>query len=205
MGARPSSTVLYLWAGYVEGWTWTGLSSKVTLWDWLEGLALPATVGLVPLLLRHRGHSVAAIGRRPGAWSAFAALVLAGYLVPLGLDRVHRQHAVGLAEPRPAAGGGGHLDAVATLRRAGRPVTRRSSACGGVVAALVVAAGYLVPWAWTGFTGNTAWDWIKLLLLPVLLPTFVLPRLLDTAEDWMTSSRPTDPVATESRSAPSTG
>ena len=46
-------------------------------------------------------------------------------------------------------------------------------------------AGYLVPWAWTGFTGNTAWDWIKLLLLPVLLPTVVLPRLLDAAEEWV--------------------
>jgi hypothetical protein len=53
------------------------------------------------------------------------------------------------------------------------------------VAIGLVLAGYLVPWAWTGFTGNTAWDWIKLLLLPVLLPTVVLPRLLEAAETWV--------------------
>jgi hypothetical protein len=51
-----------------------------------------------------------------------------------------------------------------------------------------VLCGYLVPWAWTGFTGNTAWDWIKLLLLPLLLPTVVLPRLLDAAEEWIASA-----------------
>jgi hypothetical protein len=52
----------------------------------------------------------------------------------------------------------------------------------------LVLAGYLVPWAWTGFTGNTAWDWIQLLLLPLLLPTIVLPRLLAVAEEWMAPS-----------------
>ena len=54
-----------------------------------------------------------------------------------------------------------------------------------VVSGLVVLAGYLVPWAWTGFTGNTAWDWIKLLLLPLLLPLLVMPRLLEAAEEWL--------------------
>jgi hypothetical protein len=41
----------------------------------------------------------------------------------------------------------------------------------------VVLAGYLVPWAWTGFSDNRVWDWIKLLLLPVLVPTVLLPAL----------------------------
>jgi hypothetical protein len=98
----------------------------VTLWDWLEGLALPITVGLVPLMLRHREH---------------------------------------LGPPHPAAGAG------VLLAFTG-----------------LVIAGYLVPWAWTGFTGNTAWDWIQLVLLPLLLPTIVLPRLLAVAEEWMAPS-----------------
>ena len=125
--------VFFLWAGYAEGWAWTGLSRRVTLWDWLEGLALPATVALVPLLMRHRGH--------------------------LGPSHV---------------------------------------TTGAIVLALfaaLVLAGYLVPWHWTGFTGNTAWDWIKLLLLPLLLPFLVLPRLLDAAEDWMAPSPPSDEIA----------
>jgi hypothetical protein len=177
--------VLFLWAGYGEGWAWTGLSRRVTLWDWLEGLALPVTVGVVPLLLRHRTH----LG--PTHWYAgsavlvvFVALVLMGYLVPWNwtgftgntlwdwlslalLPLVIATSTLWRPPPRWAAR---HL-ALATT--------------GAVVAVGLVLAGYLVPWDWTGFTGNTAWDWIKLLLLPLLLPTVVLPRLLDAAEDWM--------------------
>ena len=70
----------------------------------------------------------------------------------------------------------------------------------------VVLAGYLVPWAWTGFTGNMAWDWIKLLLLllPLLLPLLVLPRLLDVAEDWMAPDPPSDERRVGTRDAENT-
>lgn len=184
-GVAAALLLVFLWAGYGEGWAWTGLSHRVTLWDWLEGLALPVTVGLVPLLLRHRAH----LGRPH--WTAggvvlvvFAALVLAGYLVPWGwtgftgntlwdwlslalLPLVIATSALWRPPPHWAAR---HL----TLATAGV-----------ALGAGLVMAGYLVPWDWTGFTGNTAWDWIKLLLLPLLLPTVVLPRLLDAAETWM--------------------
>ncbi|HET7071671.1 MAG TPA: hypothetical protein VFI40_12655, partial [Nocardioides sp.] len=76
---------------------------------------------------------------------------------------------------------------------------------GAAVALVLVLCGYLVPWAWTGFTGNTVWDWIKLLLLPLLLPTIVLPRLLDAAENWMAPARTTDPVARSDVPGSSTG
>ncbi|MGH2876625.1 MAG: hypothetical protein ACRDNJ_10810 [Solirubrobacteraceae bacterium] len=42
--------------------------------------------------------------------------------------------------------------------------------------------GYAVPWAWTAFTGNTLWDWLHLLLLPLLLPTVVVPALMPMAK-----------------------
>lgn len=47
----------------------------------------------------------------------------------------------------------------------------------------LVLLGYLVPWEWTGFTGNTLWDWLGLILLPVVLTTVRLwedirPRVL---------------------------
>src|SRR3954469_7414469 len=109
-----AALVVYLWGGYVEGWGWTGLSSKVTLWDWLEGLALPVTVGLLPLMLRHRQH----LGQR------------------------HR------------------AAAMATL----------------LCFAVLVLAGYLIPMPWTGFTGNTLWDWLTLALLPVVIATSTLWR-----------------------------
>lgn len=175
-----------VWGGYAGGWGWTGLSSQVTLWDWLEALALPVTVGLLPLMLRHRqrlgrSHKTTA----SGALLGFVALVLAGYLVPL-----------------PWTGFRGNtlwdwltlalLPLVLATSTLWRPPPRWTArhvellALAVVVAASVVAAGYLVPWAWTGFTGNTAWDWIKLLLLPFLLPIVVMPRLLGMFEAWVT-------------------
>ena len=177
---------VFVLGGYVAGWAWTGLSSQVTLWDWLEGLALPITVGLVPLMIRHREH----LGRTHRAAAlttvlVFAALVLAGYLLPMpwtGFTGNTLWDWLSLAL-LPV------VIATATLWEAPPHWTRRHVgllAGSLVLAAVVITAGYLVPWAWTGFTGNTAWDWIKLLLLPVLLPAFVLPRLLEAAEEWMT-------------------
>jgi hypothetical protein len=183
--AVVAAFAVFIWGGYGDGWAWTGLSSQVTLWDWLEGLALPVTVGLLPLMLRHREHL--GLTHKAGtlaALLAFAALVLAGYLMPM-----------------PWTGFTGNtlwdwfslallpvVIATSTLWRSPPRWTGRHVgllASGVVLAAVVVAAGYLVPWAWTGFTGNTAWDWIKLLLLPVLLPIFVMPRLLTAAEEWI--------------------
>jgi ABC-type glycerol-3-phosphate transport system permease component len=46
-----------------------------------------------------------------------------------------------------------------------------------VVAALVlvvlVIGGYTLNWTWTGFKGNTLWDWLHLLILPVVLTAVV--------------------------------
>jgi hypothetical protein len=176
------------------GWSWTGLSRRVTLWDWLEGLALPVTVALVPLLIRHREHL-----RRPHraagvvALIAFAALVSAGYLVPwswTGFTGNTLWDWLSLAL-LPL------VIATSTLWRppprwTSRHVTALTTASATIVA--LVLAGYLVPWSWTGFTGNTAWDWIKLLLLPLLLPTVVLPRLLDSADAWLTPRAAADPA-----------
>jgi len=45
------------------------------------------------------------------------------------------------------------------------------------VAAALVLGGYLGPWPWTGFTGNTLWDWLNLLFLPLLVPAIAVPML----------------------------
>lgn len=44
--------------------------------------------------------------------------------------------------------------------------------------AVLVAIGYLAPLGWTGFSGNTLWDWVKLLLVPLLIPTVLLPAVV---------------------------
>lgn len=53
--------------------------------------------------------------------------------------------------------------------------------CAGLAFALVVVAGYLVPWRWTGFTGNTLLDWVSLLIVPFALPV-TIAVVLATAE-----------------------
>jgi Kef-type K+ transport system membrane component KefB len=195
-GASVGLAVLavLVWGGYVAGWQWTGLSGDVKLWDWLVALALPVTVGVVPLLLGHRRrlhrrHRRAALLVLAG----FAVLVLAGYLVPLGWTGFTGNTLWDWLELAllPV------VIATSTLWRLPARWTRRHgvlAASGLLVAAVLVVAGYVVPWSWTGFTGNTAWDWVKLLLLPILLPTLVLPRLVDTAEAWMNRQRPPAPA-----------
>lgn len=38
-----------------------------------------------------------------------------------------------------------------------------------------VTAAYLAGWSWTGFRGNTLWDWLHLLLHPLLVPAIAVP------------------------------
>src|SRR5579875_3480483 len=83
--------------GYSLQWRWTGLSDSVTLWDWLQVLALPIALAAAPILMQHR-------------------------------RQLHRRH-------------------------------RRGLGMGAAVFVGLVVAGYLVPMGWTGFTGNTLWNW----------------------------------------------
>ena len=52
---------------------------------------------------------------------------------------------------------------------------RHVALCRGrrVVFGLIVLFGYVIPWAWTGFVGNTLWDWVNLFLVPFLIPATV--------------------------------
>ncbi|HEY5202468.1 MAG TPA: hypothetical protein VIJ31_16330 [Acidothermaceae bacterium] len=59
---------------------------------------------------------------------------------------------------------------------------------GGVVVAFIVLVigGYTLGWTWTGFPGNTFWDWLELLALPVVVA--FLPLWFEThatmAREW---------------------
>ncbi len=57
------------------------------------------------------------------------------------------------------------------LRSHGRMRTERKVLLALLLIAFVafVTVGYVVPLAWTGFTGNTLWDWLTLLLLPAAI------------------------------------
>jgi hypothetical protein len=42
-----------------------------------------------------------------------------------------------------------------------------------LVFAVLAVGGYRWNWGWTGFQGNTLWDWLKLLLVPFAVPAAV--------------------------------
>jgi hypothetical protein len=165
-----------LYGGYVLGWKWTGFGPNAHLWDWLNLLVLPIAFATLPIWLRAH-HLLDARRRRAvaGTVLAFAGVVAAGYLVPwvwtgftgntlwdwlslLLLPVVITTMAFWRERERVF---GLHHHAVAAI----------------LVLALAIAAagGYALHWAWTGFEGNTLWDWLKMLLLPVIFPTVLLP------------------------------
>ena len=43
---------------------------------------------------------------------------------------------------------------------------------------VTVIGGYALRWTWTGYPGNTLWDWFQMLLVPLVFPTILLPFLL---------------------------
>src|SRR5579862_9546097 len=54
-----------------------------------------------------------------------------------------------------------------------------------VLLAIVTIGGYAFHWAWTGFQGNTLWDWLKLLFLPIVLSSAKL-SFKDHRNTWFT-------------------
>lgn len=157
------------------GWAWTGLPANSTLWDWLHLLVLPLVLLLLPLWVRTRvrlgalwrtgfaalavGFAVLVVGGYAGhwAWTGFTGnrlwdwlqllvLPVSVALLPLWLDE-------------------------------GRALARRhavAAATGTGAFAVLVLLGYVVPWLWTGFEGNTLWDWVNLFVVPFLIPTTVV-------------------------------
>jgi hypothetical protein len=167
--------VVIVVGGYGFNWRWTGLSDRITLWDWLQALALPVAIATAPLLWRHRQrmtHRHRATGA--AGMTLFTALVFAGYLIPwnwTGFTGNTLWDWLELALLPLVVATSSLWAEVARARR----LALGTTIAGGLVLLVLALCGYLVPWSWTGFTGNTAWDWFKLLLLPVLIPTVLVP------------------------------
>jgi hypothetical protein len=188
--------LLVVVGGYGEHWRWVGVSGNTaTLWDWLHLLLLPLAAVVLSLWLRHRPPVNGAIASAVAvAMLVFVCVVLAGYLVPWGwtgfvgntlwdwLNLAALPLAVALipvlVELRPDWGR--------------RHAAALALAVGVFVA--VVVAGYLAPWRWTGFTGNTAWDWLHLLLLPLLVPAVIIPMLRPYVADRFEGEDVDDPA-----------
>jgi hypothetical protein len=172
-----------LWGGYVQRWNWTGFQQNGQLWDWLQVLLLPVTLGTIPLWIQ--GKEFIGRGRRAAfgvTILAWTALVTAGYLVPLNWTGFRGvtlwQWLVLLVVPAAVA----TTTALTSMHVRGSKFRLRlhhkaivaALAAGWVV---TVIGGYVLQWKWTGYAGNTLWDWLGM-LLPLMFPIVVLPTLL---------------------------
>jgi hypothetical protein len=175
-----AGAVVVLWGGYHSHWSWTGINGHTaTLWDWVNLLLLPITVAALPLWLSNRDKLTAR--HRVGAGAllvAFAVFVVAGYAMPWGWTGFEGNKLWDwislLLLPLVVA----TYPLWPEIRRELRMHHRVLLVA--LLAAFVVAAvgGYVWDWGWTGFRGNTLWDWLHLLLLPIAIPAILVPAVL---------------------------
>ena len=184
--ALAVAVLVALWGGYAQGWKWTGFQANGQLWDWLNLLLLPVVIGTIPLWIQHRDyisrsrrvtHGVVIV-----AWTGF---VIAGYLVPLNWTGFSGHTLWDWFELLLLPAGLAATMALTSMRVPLSKVLRSLRPYqAGIMAALAagwiatVIGGYALRWTWTGYAGNTLWDWLQLLLLPLLFPTILLPALL---------------------------
>ena len=180
--------VALLWGSYTQHWSWAGINGHTaTLWDWLHLLLLPFVLAFLPLWLSRKTR-VSARRKRLGvtAVAVFAVLVLLGYTVPwvwTGFRGNTLWDWFGLiALPLAVA----LAPVVDDLRRRWNHRYTLTALAAGCAFAAVVLGGYLANWKWTGFRDNTMWDWLRLLLLPLLIPTVVVPALKPLAMSGVT-------------------
>lgn len=178
LGTALVALAVGLIGGYALNWSWTGFGSSNQVWDWLSLLLLPVAFATFPLWLKFSEYMSAARRRALGAAVAlFTALVLLGYLAPLGWTGFRGQTlwdwmtllllpiAVATVQAWPSSGRAVnrlHLTVIALI-------------VGGLIVTMI--GGYGSNWTWTGYQGNTLWDWLQLVLAPVAITTVIVPLL----------------------------
>jgi hypothetical protein len=139
-------------------------------------LLLPVALGLLPLWLLYAEHMSQA---RKVALAvlllAFLGFVVAGYLVPIkwtGFQGNTLWDWLTLVA-LPVT-----LTMIRVLPSSPREIHRTHV---GVFGVLLVAwivtliGGYKASWRWTGYQGNTLWDWLQLVLAPLVIATVLVP------------------------------
>lgn len=196
---------IVVWGGYSHHWPWTGINGgTATLWDWLHLLMLPLAFAVLPVWFStdtRVQHETKMFGY--AVLAAFVLIVILGYTVPWGWTGFRGNTLwdwFGLVFlPLSLI----LLPRMLELRGRWR-FYHTTVALGGVAMFIaLVLGGYLGKWTWTGFTGNTLWNWLNLLLLPLLLPTVILPALKPIAMGRMVyldkDGNPIEPAASRER------
>ncbi len=76
---------------------------------------------------------------------------------------------------------------------------------GFLIFLIPLLGGYLGDWRWTGFHGNTLWDWMHLLLLPLLIPIVVVPAVTSLATQEVSVHPAREAAAAEPQPAHDSG
>jgi hypothetical protein len=168
-----------LLGGYAGGWNWTGFAANNQLWDWLHLLLLPVVLGTVPIWLLHAERMSRARRLIFGMFVvAFAGFTVAGYLIPLNWTGFRGNTLwdwfLLLVLPLTLVMTRAWAKSSRSLRMQHKAIIVLL-AVGWVV---TLFGGYALAWNWTGYQGNTLWDWLQLLLLPLVFPTILLPAAL---------------------------
>jgi hypothetical protein len=198
------AALVALWGGYVQGWKWTGFQTpNDQLWAWLSLLLLPVALGTIPLWIQDRDYISrprrVAYGVVIVAWTG---LVIAGYLVPLKWtgfpDQKLSDWLVLILLPVALTS---TMALTSSRVRSSKARSLRPYQKGLIVALAVgwivtLIGGYLLHWRWTGYAPYKLWDWLDLLLPPLVFPTILLPALLK----WVSGNAARR--ASEARKAP---
>jgi hypothetical protein len=190
--------------GYGQRWSWTGFNGNDQLWDWMNLLLLPIALATFPLWLMYADHMSRARKTVLGvAVLAFAGFVAIGYLAPLewtGFQGNTLWSWFSLI-----------LLPVAIVTASAWPASKRRLRTRHVVVIsglllgwlVTVIGGYAGGWSWTGYPGNTLWDWMTLLLGPIAFSTILIPGAVrwlsgDVARQVAEEERKRSTVAAES-------
>ena len=177
--------LIALWGGYGLHWQWTGFAANDQLWDWMHLLILPVALGTLPLWIQNSGYISSA--RRAAYLSVivvFGIFVAVGYLAPWKWTGFQGNTLWDWFELLLLPVGLVSLRAWSAAGRSVRPWHRASFAAVLAGWLVTLVGGYSANWHWTGYQGNTLWDWLQLLLLPLLFPTVLLPAMLK----WVTGN-----------------
>src|SRR3954454_1482939 len=171
--------LVVLSGGDLGGWRWTGFQGNEQVWDWLQLLLLPLAFATLPLWLRYADRISPARRAAYGiAVIGFAIFVVVGYAVPLHWSgfggRKLWDWLTLLLLPATLV----TVQTWSSTRRTLRVHHRVGLGALGVAWILTVIGGYFWAWNWTGYEGNTLWDWLQLMLLPLIFPTILAPALL---------------------------
>src|SRR5579884_1993949 len=193
-----------LWGGYSHRWPWTGINGHTaTLWDWLHLLLLPIAFGLLPILLS-RSMRLRPQHKLAGVVGAvlLGLIVVAGYAIPWSWTGFEGNRLWDwlelLALPLAVA----MVPVMPELRSRWTSRYWVFAAAALAVFVAIVIGGYVGNWSWTSFRGNTLWDWLHLMLLPLLLPTVIVPALVPVASSRLIIVEEPEPSASEADRSP---